>query len=100
VDAIHAVGDSLESIGGAKKAMEGAAPARAEQEYPLAIVVSGKALVAEASTGSCARTDALALEEFEREEAERQVRMDTMLGGLGRLHRVSCRFLCISHVGL
>jgi hypothetical protein len=74
MDAIPAVGGSLKSGGSAEKAMEAAAPARAEQEYPLAIVVSGKVLIVEetvtkASTGSRARTHVLALEELQREEA-------------------------------
>jgi hypothetical protein len=105
VDAIPAVGDSLESGGGTKKAMEAASPARAKQEYLLAIVVTCKALVAEetvaeASTGSHARTHTLALEELQCKEAERRVCLDTVLGGLGLLHQVNCRFLCISPVGL
>jgi hypothetical protein len=73
-----------------------ATSAGADQGYPLAIVVSGKALIMEetameAVTESYARSHALALEELKHEETERRVRLDTMLGGLGLLHRVSCR---------
>jgi hypothetical protein len=86
--------ESLEAGGSINKSMEVAVPTRADQEYPLDIVVSGRALVAEeagveTSTGSRVRTHELALEELRREEVERRARMDTMLGGLGLLHWVS-----------
>jgi hypothetical protein len=86
--------ESQEAGGSANKALEVAAPTRAVPEFPLDVVVSGWALVAEEagaelSTGGQARTHELALEELRREETKRWARMDTVLGGLGLLHQVS-----------
>jgi hypothetical protein len=86
--------ESQEARGSASKALEVAAPTRAEPEYLLDVVVSGQALVAEEagaepSTGGRVRTHELALEELRREETERRARMDIVLGGLGLLHQVS-----------
>jgi hypothetical protein len=91
-------GELQEARGSINKAMEVAAPTRADQEYPLDVMVSSKALVAEearaeTSTGGRVRTHELAMEELQREEAERQACMDTVLGGLGLLHRVSSQIV-------
>jgi hypothetical protein len=90
--------ESREAGGSANKALEVATPTRADQEYPLDVVVSGKALVAEEAgaetpTGGRVRTHELALEELRREEAERWACMDTVLGGLGLVHRVSLQIV-------
>jgi hypothetical protein len=67
--------------------------ARPHQKYLLAIVVSGQVMATEgaAKEGMLVghvRSHALALQQLWLEESERQVRLDTVLGGLELLHRV------------